>query len=455
MSSDKEQDYFSDGDTEELLNLLAKVPKLRVIARTSSFAYKDKDVGVAQIARELKVATVLEGSVRKSGDTVRITVQLIRASDGTHLWSEAYDRKLDDIFRVQDEIAQAVVSKLQGTLLGATAMPVVKPVDPRVYPQVLRAHALLNTTAKEARAEAMKLLEAAAAISPNEPRVWLGLARAYLNEAGTTNGDRKQLYAKAREAAEKAIALDPSLGLAHTHLGRLDVLEDRSLQSAADHYSRALALEPGNPLVLANATAMLSTLGRVDDTLAVRRWLVDHDPANPTMQSNYCKVLVFAGHYRDGVPACEAALTLSPDSELLHSYMSDAYLNTGRLEEALKQAQLEPDPLDRNVQLSYVYHAMGRAKDADAAMASFKDNPDYYGDVAAISAFRGDADSAFAYLDKTFENKPTSAKGLVQSAYMLRLQEDPRWLPMLRKMGVDPETLGKIRFTMTLPAAGS
>ena len=123
MSSDKEQQYFSDGITEELINLLAKVPKLRVIARTSSFAYQGKDVGIAQIARELNVTSVLEGSVRKSGNTVRITAQLIRASDGTHLWSETYDRTLDDIFKVQDEIAGAVVLKLQGTLLGGTADP--------------------------------------------------------------------------------------------------------------------------------------------------------------------------------------------------------------------------------------------------------------------------------------------------------------------------------------------
>ena len=210
MSSDKEQDYFSDGITEELLNLLAKVPKLRVIARTSSFAYKDKDVGVAQIARELRVSSVLEGSVRKNGDMVRITVQLIRASDGTHLWSETYDRTLEDIFKVQDEIAQAVVSKLQGTLLGVAAVPIAKPVDPRVYPQILRAQALLNTTSKEARAEAIKLLEAAIAISPDEPRAWMGLTRAYLNQSGTWPGDREPLYKLARNAAEKAIALDPT-----------------------------------------------------------------------------------------------------------------------------------------------------------------------------------------------------------------------------------------------------
>ena len=199
---------------------------------------------------------------------------------------------------------------------------------------------------------------------------------------------------------------------------------------------------------------MLGTLGRTEDILTIRRWLVEHDPANPIMQTNYCKVLVFSGRYRDAVPACEVALTLSPESELLHSYLSDAYLNTGRLEDALKQAQLEPDVQDRNVQLANVYHAMGRKQEADAAFAMIKDNPDYIGDAAAIAAFRGDADTAFAYLEKTFESNPTSAKGLVQNAYIMRLQKDPRWLPLLRRMGVDPETLGKIRFTVTLPESG-
>jgi serine/threonine-protein kinase len=455
MSSDPEQAYFSDGIAEELLNLLARVPRLRVIARTSSFAYKDKDVGIAQIARELHVATVLEGSVRKSGDTVRITVQLIRASDGTHLWSETYDRKLDDIFKVQDEIAAAVVGKLRGTLLGDAVAPTARPVDPRVYPHILRANALLNTTAKEARAEATKILEAVVALNPDEPRAWLGLSRAYVNEAGTNVDERPRLYKQSREAAEKALSLDPGLGLAETYLGRLDVLEDRDLQSAADHYARALALEPNNPGVLANATAMLGTLGRPDDVLAIRRWLVDHDPANPLTQVNYCKTLVYAGDYAVAVPACESAGTLAPDAEELHSYLSDAYLNTDRAPEALKQAMLVPEGIDRNVQLALVYHALGRGKDADAALATFKDNPDYTGEVATVAAYRGDADTAFAYLRKTFEANPTSAKGLVQNAYLKRLDKDPRWLPFLRRMGVDPETLGKIRFRMTLPATAT
>jgi tetratricopeptide (TPR) repeat protein len=396
---------------------------------------------------------VLEGSVRKGGDTVRITVQLIRASDGAHLWSETYDRKLDDIFKVQDEIAAAVVQKLRGTLLGDAVAPTARPVDPRVYSHILRANALLNTTSKEARAEAIRILEAVVALNPDEPRAWLGLSRAYVNEAGTAVDQRPRLYKLSREAAEKALALDPGLGLAETYLGRLDVLEDRDLQSAADHYARALALEPNNPGVLANATAMLGTLGRADDVLAIRRWLVEHDPANPLTQVNYCKTLVYAGRYAIAVPACESAATLAPDAEELHSYLSDAYLNTGRAADALAQAKLAGEGLDRNVQLALAYHALGRTKEADAALATFKDNPDYTGEVATVAAFRGDADTAFAYLEKTFAANPTSAKGLVQNAYLQRLDKDPRWLPLLRRMGVDPETLGKIRFTMTLPAA--
>jgi tetratricopeptide (TPR) repeat protein len=348
-----------------------------------------------------------------------------------------------------------VVGKLRGTLLGDVAAPTSRPVDPRVYPHILRANALLNTTAKEARAEATRILEAVVALNPDEPRAWLGLSRAYVNEAGTNLDARPRLYKMSRDAAEKALSLDPGLGLAETYIGRLDVLEDRDLQSAADHYARALALEPNNPGVLANATAMLGTLGRQDDLLAIRRWLVDHDPANPLTQVNYCKTLVYAGRYAVAVPACESAGTLAPDAEELHSYLSDAYLNTDRAPEALKQAMLIAEGVDRNVQLALVYHALGRTKDADAALATFKDNPDYTGEVATVAAFSGDADTAFAYLGKTFDESPTSAKGLVQNAYLQRLRDDPRWLPFLRRMGVDPETLGKIRFRMTLPATAT
>ncbi len=184
LSQGKDQEYFSDGITEELLDLLAKVPKLRVIARTSSFSYKGKDTPIAEIARVLHVAAVLEGSVRKSGEKVRITVQLIRASDSSHLWSETYDRTLDDIFKVQDEIAAAVVDKLRISLLGA--VPTAKPVDPRIYPLILQANALIAQNAVAGNKQGLALCEQAIALVPDEVRAWNALALVSFNQVAAS-----------------------------------------------------------------------------------------------------------------------------------------------------------------------------------------------------------------------------------------------------------------------------
>src|SRR5690349_10366142 len=169
MSSDNQQQYFSDGISEELLNLLNKVPELRVIARTSSFAFKDQNLEAPEIARRLNVASLLQGSVRRAGNRVRIAVQLVRATDGVQLWTETYDRSLDDIFHVQDEIAASVVDQLKIKLLKA---PTVTPVDPRVYTLVLQAQALLDQQSKEGRAQALAVFRQALSIAPNEARAW-------------------------------------------------------------------------------------------------------------------------------------------------------------------------------------------------------------------------------------------------------------------------------------------
>ena len=205
LSQGKDQEYFSDGITEELLDLLAKVPKLRVIARTSSFSYKGKDTPIADIARVLHVAAVLEGSVRKSGQKVRITVQLIRASDSSHLWSETYDRTLDDIFKVQDEIAAAVVDKLRISLLGA--VPTAKPVDPRIYPLILQANALIAQNNAAGNKQALALCEQAIAIVPDEVRAWNALALVSFNQvAASERSIEEGLPATARRGRARARA---------------------------------------------------------------------------------------------------------------------------------------------------------------------------------------------------------------------------------------------------------
>jgi TolB-like protein len=232
MSADKEQQYFSDGISEELLNVLNKVPELRVIARTSSFAFKDQELAIPEIARRLNVASILQGSVRKAGNRVRISVQLVRGNDGAQLWTQTFDRNLDDIFQVQDEIAASVVDELKIKLLKA---PTVTPVDPRVYALVLQAQALLDQQSKEGRAQALLVFKQALSIAPNEARAWAGLGRVYINQLIYSELPPAEAAKLAREALNKALSIDPRNVVAITGLARLAGDFDFDAQAAADY----------------------------------------------------------------------------------------------------------------------------------------------------------------------------------------------------------------------------
>ena len=251
MSSDDEQEYFSDGLSEELLNLLTKIPELQVAARTSSFSFKGQDLEIQEIAKRLKVAHVLEGSVRKSGDRVRITAQLIQAEGGYHLWSETYDRTLDDIFAIQDEIAAEVVDQLRITLLGAA--PTVQETDPGAYTLVLQARHLTHQSTTESWEQSVSLYRQALAIAPDYAPAWVGLANVYTRQSEKGLRPIEEGYGLAREAADKSLALDPDHPRGHAMLGWIAMTHDRNLSLAARHYERALALAPTDNHILAGA----------------------------------------------------------------------------------------------------------------------------------------------------------------------------------------------------------
>src|SRR5438046_2699272 len=284
MSDDKEQGYFSDGISEELLNLLSKIPQLKVAARTSSFSFKGKGVEIPEIARQLHVANVLEGSVRRSGNQLRITAQLVRAAEGYHLWSETYDRKMDDIFKIQDEIAGEVVKELKVKLLGAA--PKVRTTDPKAYALYLQARELGRQRTAEAYAKSDALYRQVLEIDPRYAPAWDELARNFYNKASMGLLSNQEGFASAREAAEQALAIDPDYALAHARLGFIAMNADNDLAAAARHYQRALALDPANLDVLRNTTALLNSLGRLNEALALSEAVVRRDPVNVTMVVN-------------------------------------------------------------------------------------------------------------------------------------------------------------------------
>ena len=449
MSSDAEQAYFSDGISEELLNLLAKIPELRVVARTSSFMYRDGKTSIPEIGKALKVAAVLEGSVRKNGDKVRITVQLIRASDGTHLWSETYDRTLEDVFKVQDEIASEVVDKLKLTLLAAA--PKARPVDAAVYPLLLQADAMYQSGA-DGRRRATELYERIIKLQPGEARAWLGLSRSHLNTAVATGKGSAEQLRLAREAANKALALDPTLGLAHSYLASVYVAQN-DLPNAAREYELSYQLSPTEPRVIANLSNMLAQLGRHEEAMQGQRWYVSRDPASPQAQFNLCAYMAEGGAVKDAETACRTGLLLAPDYSYGHATLAQVLLMRGKLHESLKAAQAEEDPGSRLALTAKALHGLGRHAESERDLQDLIANhvTGYETGPADVYAYRGDADKAFAWLERALRADDPMLNQIHASPTFARLHKDPRWLPFLRKMGKAPEQLAKIKFNPKLP----
>jgi len=451
LSQGKDQEYFSDGITEELLDLLAKVPKLRVIARTSSFSYKGKDTPIADIARVLHVAAVLEGSVRKSGQKVRITVQLIRANDSSHLWSETYDRTLDDIFKVQDEIAAAVVDKLRISLLGA--VPTAKPVDPRIYPLILQANALIAQNNAVGNKQARALCEQAVALVPGEVRAWDALALVGFNQVAASERSIEEGLPAVRAAIARALALGPDDATAHSLAGRTADVYDTDFVSAAAHYQRALALDPANSDVLYNTAVFLAGVGKVDAGVTVMRYLVAHDPASARVHYRLGDLLLRARDYDGAIAYERTALALSPQYNGAYNLISASLIAKGDGARALTEAQAESSETWRMISVAAAYYAVGRKADSDAALSALigKLGTEAPYNIAYIYAYRGEADKAFEWLDKAVQYKDGGLSEIIYESFFDKIRGDPRWLPFLRKIGRAPEQLAKVEFNVTLP----
>jgi TolB-like protein/Flp pilus assembly protein TadD len=447
MSEEKANEYFSDGISEELLNLLSKIPQLKVAARTSSFSFKGKGVEIPEIARQLRVANVLEGSVRRSGDQLRITAQLIRAAEGYHLWSETYDRKMDDIFKIQDEIAGEVVKELKVKLLGAA--PKVRTTDPKAYALYLQARELGRQRNAEAFAKSDALLRQVLEIDPRYAPAWDELARNFYNKASIGLVSSQEGYARAREAAEKALAIDPDYAPAHAGLGYI-ADSDNDPAGAARHFQRALALDPTNLDVLRNAATCLQNLGRLDEALALSDAVVRRDPVNLLALHNLGYYQRMAGRYDAAIASFRTVLSLSPNQGSTHSDLGITLMLKGDANAALAEMELEKSELVRMVGLPMIYCALGRKADANAALnaliAKYEKEATY--NIAYGYAFCGNADKAFEWLDKAVAYQDPGLAEIVPDNLFDKIHSDPRWLPFLRKIGKAPDQLAKIEFKM-------
>jgi TolB-like protein/Tfp pilus assembly protein PilF len=450
MSPDKDQEYFSDGISEELLSLLAKIPELEVAARTSSFSFKGQNLEIREIAERLNVAHVLEGSVRKAGNEVRITAQLIRADDGFHEWSETWDRSLDDIFAIQDEIAADVAAQLKVTLLGAA--PTVGATDPAAYAFYLQARQLGRQGTAEGLEQSMALYQRALAIDPDYAAAWAGLARNYYTQAGTELHPIDEGYELAREAANRALAIDPEYAPAYAQLGYIAIYHG-DLAAAARHLERALALDPTNSDIIANAAILARSLGRLDEAIALQEYAVARDPVNPIGHARLGLFYLWAGRLDESIASYRTTLSLSPERIGANHNIGEALLLKGEPEAALAAIQQESSELWRMVGLPMAYHALGQAAESDAALAELieKYEQETAYNIAYVLALRNEADRAFEWLDKAVQYNDPGLVEIPATNLFTSIHDDPRWLPFLESIGKSPEQLAAIEFEVTLP----
>jgi len=451
MSAEKDQEYMSDGLAEELLNLLAQIPALHVTSRTSAFAFKGKSIPVSDIAKQLNVAHVLEGSVRKSGNRLRITAQLIDARTDTHLWSETYDRTLEDIFSVQDEIAATVVSHLKIELLGAT--PKVRETDPKAYALYLQARQLLRKGTAKNLEESIAANQQAVAIDPGYAAAWVGLAATYLAQANKGLKPIDESYGLAREAIQKALATDPDFAPAFRSLSRIASDYDGDLNAAALHLERALALEPTDPDTIGAAAGLAQSLGRLDQALELDEYAVVRDPLNPARHGSLGYDFTRMGRLDDAIEHYRTALRLSPGRVGTQYNIGEALLRKGDAAAALVAMQQEEDENWRLMGVTMAQYSLGKKAESDATLAELigKYEKESAYNIAYVMAHRHESDRAFEWLDKAVANHDT---GLVETAddpMFANIRDDARWMPFLRKIGKAPEQLAKIEFKVALP----
>ena len=452
-SASTEDDYFSEGLADELINVLAKIRRLRVSARASSFYFKGKDISLGEIGRALNVATVLDGSVRKAGNRVRISVQLIKVSDGYHIWSETYDRTLDDIFAVQDDIAHSVVKELRTTLLGEEVDSVAsgqakaevanaakgRGTHPEAYRLYLLARHLLDRSTRDGTAKAIEYLKQALALDPELARAWVDLGRAYSVEVNAGWVPMAEGYGRAHAAVERALALEPDLAEAHSAIGWIQMFQEWNWRGAEVSIGRALELAPGNAQVLRMAGTLAGTLGRLDEAIGLYRRALEQDPLSPASYLNLAVSFHAADRLVEGEGAFRKVLEQAPQRTFTRASLSLNLLAQSRGEEALEEALREPEEALRFWALAIIHHALGHRAESDEALREliekYAESSAYQ--IAEAHGARGETDAAFEWLERAFAQRDGGLTQMKARPRYHGLHGDPRWGALLKKMGFE------------------
>ncbi len=449
LSSDKEQEYFSDGLSEELLNLLAQVPGLQVAARTSAFAFKGRNVKISEIGRELGVATVLEGSVRKSGATVRITTQLINAADGFHLWSETYDRKLTEVFAVQDEIARAVVTALRLKLMPAQAAQ--RAVNPEAHDQALLANHLLWQGTATATGQALAALEKSVAIDPGYAAAWAALAgaRQTATDQDPVRFPPERFIPAAFEAADKAIALAPDLAFGWWARGGLRTNVSKDWTGARSDLSRALSLSPGLAGILGALAWLDGIQGQLPQAIAEARKVAAADQLVPGPWILLSGFYLGTGELDQAEASAARAIQLAPGHSRALRNLGFAQLLQHRLPEARATFARLPDDgasgtLFGLMGASLVEYESGRADKSRRLVEEIlaKPRPFVTGgayQIAELFAWQEDRDRAFEWLKRAVEQHDGGLAYVKYDPFLRKVRPDARYAALLRQLDLPPD----------------
>jgi len=441
MSPDQDQEYFSDGISEEILNLLAKVPDLKVISRTSSFAYKGKEENISKIGEEFKVNHVLEGSIRKSGNTFRITAQLINVSDGAHVWSETYDREMSDIFRIQDEIAGKVTQQLKATLFGDELTS--KTANTEAYNLFLQAKQLKDQNSSESTKNALKFIKESIAIDSTYAPTW-ALFSNIVYDAAFRHGLISIIdgLKEGKEAAKKAISLDPNYANGYVELAKFERFS-WNFEAENELLEKAMLLDSHNAQIIKARASSALNFGHIDLAIELQLKTIELDPLSAIHYYNLGFYYLISKDYTKADSNLSKYLLLFPNSSSGNNLMAQIQISMGYPEKAIPFIEKDTDPFWSLYNKTMAIFGMGKTEEGDALLKQLITDwgNDSWPNIAHVHAYRGEKDEAFKWLNLAYENKDGSLLEILNYPEMENLWGDPRWNAFIDKLGL-PEDHG-------------
>jgi adenylate cyclase len=461
LSDDKGSEYFSDGVSEELLTVLQKIPGMHVAARTSAFSFKGKNATAQEIGQKLGVAYLVDGSVRKSGEAVRIAARLTRAGTGEELWSENFTRDLKDVFAVQTELAETIVAQVRGQLTGGAAAPAdkekiqaevqaaekggTKNIEAHQY--YLQGRFFENRHSEKSAREALDAYQHAVALDPEFALAWAGVAQTHLwLSAFSTEGGQKGFDAhlvSARDAVARALSIEPNLANGLLARATIETNFDFNWNAAAQTVSKALALAPADPNIVIAAANLEIARGNMERAIELYRRAVDLDPFNAQARAFLAFNLAVTKRFAEARAEFPRVVELNPAAPWAHAGLGLSYLLENKFEEAATEAQGDAGEWARLLIVSCARWGQKRVKESDAALAELtaKDSETAAYQIAEVHAYRGDKDRAFEWLERARRQRDPGLASLRKDPLLVNLREDARWNAFLRTMGLADDQL--------------